>query len=187
LAAVLQKPPMKNKHLIIIASILVLFAGLFALRVYNKSKHGHLTGNAEKNHDVMKYFVHDDEGYVRVAFDRLESEFKNQNDLKLDAFSVRKLDTILNGSEDTVYNVYFVYNLATNMANKYFSKVSVLRGKPTLELYNLNAKTSPEYLKIKFENGITERDVMRSLKESLQQIPDSTRKVIIDTIKKTLK
>jgi hypothetical protein len=28
----------------------------------------------------MKYFVNDDEEYVRLAFNRLESEFQNPND-----------------------------------------------------------------------------------------------------------
>jgi hypothetical protein len=67
-------------------------------------------GNVESNHDVMKNWVNDNEEYIRIAFNRLEKEFKNPNDFDLDAFSVRKSDTIINGSQDTfIMSTLFIF------------------------------------------------------------------------------
>lgn len=134
----------------------------------------------------MKFFVEDYEQYIRIGFNRLESEFKNPNDFKLDAFSVRKRDTTLNGRQDTVYNIYFTYYLEQDKGHKYFSKVSIFDQTPTLQLYNLDTRINDEYLRLKAENDKTEREALQSIKESFQQMPDSTRKAIIDTIKKVL-
>lgn len=177
---------MKRKYIIILATVILLFVGLFAFRAYNRWHYKRYQANVKKNHDVMKYFVNDNEEYVRLAFNRLESEFKNPNDFRLDAFSVRKRDTTSSGNQDTVYNIYFTYYLINDNSNKYFSKVSVFGGIPILQLYNLDTRTNSEYLKIKTAKEKTERETMQSIKESFQQMPDSTRKKIIDTIKKVL-
>ena len=165
----------------------VLIVGLFALTACGGQHNKNDQANVEKNHDVMKYFVNDDEEYVRLAFTKLESEFQNPNDFKLDAFSVRKRDTVYGGNQDTIFNVYFTYYLSGDNGNKYFSKVSVFGGAPTLQLYNIDTKTNSEYLNIKTEKEKAERETMESIKESFQQMSDSTRKAIIDTIKKSLK
>jgi len=164
----------------------VLIVGLFALTGCGGQHNKNDQANIEKNHDIMKYFVNDDEEYVRLAFTKLESEFQNPNDFKLDAFSVRKRDTVYGGNQDTIFNVYFTYYLSADSGNKYFSKVSVFRGVPALQLYNIDTRTSSEYLNIKTEKEKAERETMESIKESFQQMPDSTRKAIIDTIKKSL-
>jgi hypothetical protein len=166
--------------------VIVLVAGLFAFRTYNRWHYNKYEGNVEKNHDVMKYFVNDNEEYVRVSFNRLEAEFKDPNDFKLDAFSVRKRDTSFNGNQDTIYNIYFTYYLINENDSKYFSIVSVFDGTPTLQLYNLDTRENSEYLKIKTEKEKTESETIQSIKESFKQMPDSTRKAIVDTIKKVL-
>ena len=178
---------MKRKYIVILAIVIVLFAGLFAFRTYSRWHYKKYEANVEKNHDIMKYFVNDNEEYVRLAFNKLESEFKNPNDFELDAFSVRKRDTAFNGKPDTVYSIYFTYFLTSDNVNKYFSKVSVVNGIPTLHLYNLDTRENSEYLKIKSEKDKTEREAIQSIKQSFQQMPDSTRKAIADTIKKVLK
>ena len=133
-------------------------------------------GNIESNQDVMKYFVNDNEGYIRIAFNRLEKEFKNPNDLKLNAFSVRKQDTIINASQDTVYNIYFVYFLYPDTINKYFSEVSVLAAKPELKIYNIDTKKSDEYRKIKTEKEKLEQEAVKELNKVFKQMKDSLRK-----------
>ncbi len=178
---------MKRKYIITLTIVIVLVVGLFAFRTYSRWHYKNYEVNVEKNHDVMKYFVNDNEEYVRIAFNRLESEFKNPNTFKLDAFSVRKRDTTFNGNQDNIYNIYFTYFLTDGNENKYFSKVSVFGGRPTLQLYNLDTRENSEYLKLKGEKDKTEQETMQSIKESLQQLPDSTRKAISDTVKKTLK
>jgi hypothetical protein len=153
---------------------------------YKDWKHKINYANIEENHDVMKYFVNDNEEYIRIAFNKLESEFRNPNNFKLDAFSVRKRDTTINGTQDTVYNIYFTYFIDSDKGKKYFSKVSVLGRTPTLQLYNLDTKTNEEYLTLKIEKDKMERETFESIKESFEQMPDSTRKAIVDTIKKIL-
>ena len=170
----------------IMLTIPTVAVGLFVLTACGGLHKKNDQVNVEKNHDVMKYFVNDDEEYVRLAFNRLESEFQNPNDFKLDACSVRKRDTAYGGNQDTIFIVYFTYYLSGGNGNKYFSKVSVFGGTPTLQLYNIDSKSNPEYLKIKTEKEKAERETMELIKESFQQMPDSTRRAIIDTIKKSL-
>jgi hypothetical protein len=178
---------MKRNYTIMASIPCVLIVVLFALTGCGDQHHKNDPANAEKNHDVMKYFVNDNEEYVRLAFTRLESEFQNPNDFKLDAFSVRKRDTVYGGNQDTIFNVYFTYYLSGDNENKYFSKVSVFASSPTLQLYNIDTRTNSEYRNIKTEKEKVERETMESIKESFQQMPDSTKKAIIDTIKKSLK
>jgi hypothetical protein len=133
-------------------------------------------GNVESNHDVMKNWVNDNEEYIRIAFNRLEKEFKNPNDFDLDAFSVRKSDTIINGSQDTIYNVYFVYFLNTGSKNKYFSKVSVLTSNPELIIYNADTRINEEYKKIKTEKEQQEHEMMKELNDVYKRLKDSLKK-----------
>jgi hypothetical protein len=167
-----------------IFGLICIITLLVTLRLTNKNGSS-VSTNSSKNHDVMKYFVDDNEEHVRLAFNRLESEFKDPNDFRLDAFSVRTSDTTINGNDEPIYNIYFTYFLAPD-SNKYFSKVSVFGDTPKLQLYNLDTRTNTEYQNIKTENEKTERESIQSLKESFEQMPDSTRIRIIDTIKKIL-
>ena len=152
---------------------------ILAVNTLKEINHKKKFGNVESNHDVMKTWVNDNEEYIRIAFNRLEKEFKNPNDFDLDAFSVRKRDTIINGSQDTVYNVYFVYFLNTDSTNKYFSKVSVLTSKPELIIYNADTHLNEEYKKIKTEKEQQEHEMMKDLKEL-----DNVFKRLKDSLKK---
>jgi hypothetical protein len=136
-------------------------------------KHKENFGNIESNHDVMKNWVYDNEEYIRIAFNRLESEFKTPNDFDLDAFSVRKKDTIVNGLIDTTYNIYFVYFLKPDTTNKYFSKVSVLSRKPELKIFNIDTKKNEEYINIKAENEKEEDEAVRDFNKVFKQLKDS--------------
>jgi len=127
----------------------------------------------------MKTWVNDNEEYIRIAFHRLEKEFKNPNDFDLDAFIVRKRDTIINRIQDTIYYVYFVYFLNTDSKNKYFSKVSVLTSNPELLIYNADTRSNEEYKKIKAENTQQEYEAFKGLKEV-----DSILKRLKDSLKK---
>jgi hypothetical protein len=165
------------------AFIIVFCLALFCVialshRVIQEEDHKKRFANIESNHDVMKYFVNDNEDYIRIGFNRLESEFKNPNDFNLDAFSVRKVDTIINGIQDTVYNIYFDYFLGSDKTTKYFSKVSVLDRIPSLSLYNLNTESSEEYSVIKSEKAESEKEAAKSIKEAFRQMPDSTKQMI---------
>jgi hypothetical protein len=132
--------------------------------------------NVESNRAVMKDWVYDSEEYIRIAFNRLEKEFKNPNEFILDAFSVRKNDTIINHYQDTLYNIYFVYFLKSDTINKYFSKVSVLKGQPELTLYNIDTRTNEEYFRIKTENVKEEQEMIRVTNRIFKQLKDSLKK-----------
>ena len=136
-------------------------------------RHKENFGNVERNHDVMKNWVYNNEEYIRIAFNRLESEFKNPNDFDLDAFSVRKKDTIVNGHTDTTYNIYFVYFLKADSTNKYFSKVSVFAGKPELKIFNIDTKKNEEYMTINAEKEEQENEAVREINKIVKQLKDS--------------
>ena len=150
--------------------IVITFQGFNTL---SKQKHKDNFGNIESNHDVMKNWVNDNEEYVRIAFNRLESEFTNPNDFDLDAFSVRKKDTIVNGLLDSTYNIYFVYFLKADTTNKYFSKVSVFTGKPELKIFNIDTKKNEEYINIKAEKEKQENELVQDLNKVFKQLRDS--------------
>lgn len=136
-------------------------------------------GNIESNHAVMKTWVNDDEEYIRIAFNRLQKEFKNPNDFELDAFSVRKHDTIINGVQDTIYNVYFIYFVNNDKKSKYFSKISVLTANPELKVYNADTRINEEYKRIKAEQEAQEYEMMKDLKDLnnvLKRFKDSLKK-----------
>ena len=175
------RPPDKKVQLFSIGYSIGVLALLVVISIVmldnlKRLKHKDNFGNVETNHDVMKTWVNENEGYIRIAFNRLEKEFKNPNDFELDAFSVRTRDTIINGIQDTIYNVYFVYFPNTDRKNKYFSKVSVLNSKPELKIYNADTRTNEEYKRIKAEKEEQEYEMMKNLKDlndTLKSLEDS--------------
>jgi hypothetical protein len=181
-----QRPSNKKNIVFLFSHGLTLISMIVIAIViqYKDLQYRNNYANIESNHDVMKYFVNDNEEYIRIAFNRLKSEFKSPNDFDLDAFSVRKQNTIANGIQDTIYNIYFTYFLGNDKTNKYFSKVSVLSGTPTLSLYNLDTKSNAEYSVIKSEKDNSERKAVESIKEAFRQMPDSTKKMIKKVLSK---
>ena len=176
----LRQPGKKKKIFLFGYSLgtLALLTVMIILGTKNlkEKKHKEEFGNIEANHSVMKNWVNDNEAYIRIAFDRLEKEFKNPNDFILDAFSVRKRDTTINGLADTVYNVYFVYFFNSDTINKYFSNVSVLAAKPELNIYNIDIRNSEEYQKIKKEKEEQEQEVFKELNKAYKLLKDSLQK-----------
>ena len=173
----LRRPEKKKKifsisYSIGVVSLLVVLSFLIQDNL-KRIRHKKNFGNVESNHDVMKNWVYDNEEYIRIAFYRLEKEFKNPNDFDLDAFSVRKKDTIVNGQIDTTYNIYFVYFLKADTTNKFFSKVSVFTGKPELRIFNIDTKKNEEYMNIKAEKEEQENELVQDLNKVFKQLRDS--------------
>ena len=71
-------------------------------------KHKENFGNIESNRAVMKDWVYDNEEYIRIAFNRLESEFTNPNDFDLYAFSLEK-KTLLSMGLLTLLIIFTLY------------------------------------------------------------------------------
>ena len=173
----LRRPEKKKKifsisYSIGVVALLVVLSFLIRDNL-RRIEHKEDFGNVESNHDVMKNWVYDNEEYIRIAFYRLEKEFKNPNDFDLDAFSVRKKDTIVNGHTDTTYNIYFVYFLKADTTNKYFSKVSVFTGTPELKILNIDTKKNEEYMNIKAEKEDQENELVQDLNKVFKQLKDS--------------
>lgn len=141
---------------------ITIILGTNRLREINHKKQ---FGNVDSNHHVMKTWVNDNEEYLRIAFNRLEKEFNTPNDFILDGFSVRKHDTTINGSQDTVYNIYFYYLLSPDTTTIYFSKVSVIASVPELKLHNIDSKKSEEYRGIDGEKKKQEAEMIKELKK----------------------
>lgn len=143
----LMMRPSARKKIIFLIPHIVAIAGLAAIVIVNRiavdEKRKNL--NSYENHSIMKFNVHDNEPYVRTAFDQLESRFDDPNDFSLDAFSVNKRDTIINNISDTIYTVYFAYYLKDDSRTKYFSKIAVVKNAPTLLEHIINTSTNAEY------------------------------------------
>ena len=173
----LRRPEKKKKIFSVSYSIgilvLLVVISLLFLDNLKRLKHKENFGNVESNHDVMKNWVNDKEEYLRIAFFRLESEFTNPNDFDLDAFSVRKKDSMVDGRIDTTYNIYFAYFLKPDTTNKYFSKVSVFTGKPELKIFNIDTKKNEEYINIKAEKEKLEDEAVRDFNKIVKQLKDS--------------
>ena len=101
--------------------------------------------NSKENHSIMKFQVHDDEPYIRTAFNELEAEFDTPNDFSLDAFSVNKRDTIIDNKIDTIYTVYFAYYKKNAPRAEYFSKIAVVKDVPRMLEHMVNTRTNAEY------------------------------------------
>lgn len=153
--------------------IITIISGTVRLREINHNKQ---FGNIESNHHVMKTWVNDNEEFIRIAFNRLENEFKNPNDFLLDGFSVRKHDTTINGSRDTVYNVYFYYLLSPDTTTIHFSKVSVIASVAELKFHNIDAKESEGISSYDAEKKRQGAEVIKELKKALIIVKDSLRK-----------
>src|SRR6186713_3303792 len=173
----LRLPEKKKKIFSISYSIgvlaLLVVISILMLENLKRIKHKENFGNVESNHAVMKNWVYDNEEYIRIAFNCLESAFKNPNDFDLDAFSVRKKDTIVNGLIDTTYNIYFAYFLKADTTNKYFSKVSVFTDKPELKIFNIDTKKNEEYMNIKAEKEEQENEAVREVNKMVKLLKDS--------------
>jgi hypothetical protein len=181
----LKLKPIKKRNKIFLAGNSVSFSGLIALMIFlffNSETSSHKLKNKEDNHTVMRYFVNDDEPYIRIAFDRLEAKFANPDTFKLNSFAVRSIDTVLNGSKDSLFNVYFTYYLV-NDSTRYLSKISVWQGMPNIHVFNDKASENNEYAVIQSENDVKEHEFIKSFKKDLEKLPDSSREKIREEIK----
>ena len=186
----LKLKPISKKNRIFLIGYSISLVALLILTVifqYKAWDHKQNFANIEDNHDVMKYWVNDYDEHIKVAFTKLESTFENPNDFKLNSYFVRSQDTLINNnSKETVYNIYFTYSLTNDTSLQYFSKVAVFQNSPTLLIYNQNTKTNSEYLNLKSQNDKEGVEALQSLKNTLNQLPDSVKKALRDTIRKTI-
>ena len=185
LFSVIIKSPSKESYFYLSGQCLIILAFLSYL-VYDsheKKLHDEDFGNMEYNHSFL-LLGHENDSipyptpeYVVSGFNLLENQFKNKNDFKLKAYYSSFADSLFNGHVDTLYNVYFEYLDKSNI--KYFSKIGVFKGKATLNILDGNVLTDKKYIMIKnaYKDELASR--IESIKKSINELPDSTRKKLL--------
>jgi hypothetical protein len=179
------KPVKKRSRLFILShlSLLLCFITLVVVIEFQEWDFERKFGNFDHNHGMFKHLEKDDPLYVKAAFKELESSFVDPNSFRLTGFSANSRDTSINGLQYPVYNIYFTYFQDADSEIEYFSKVSVMDGVPSIKLHNLNAATSEEFWLEKVRRAKLEGELMSGLRESFDELPDTLRKKLVDTLK----
>lgn len=170
------KPKHKKNQVFLISHIIVI-AGFAAISLWARLEARKILAidNARRNRVTMWYSVDDNEKYILTGFERLESEFGNPNDLTLDAFSVRKRDTVIGNTRDTLYTVYYAYYLR-GKKGLHFSKLAMWQNKPELLIFNQPTKSNEEYKVIQAGKDTNEQEAVKLTKEAFEMIDSINKK-----------
>lgn len=171
---------------LLIVCVITVF---IAWTTFQKKQHEKLFGNIEDN----RYFVGlraisdapgHDTTYIARAFLTLESKFENPNSFRLFKYTTSRNDTVVDLVTEKIENVYFTY---TAEKQELFAKVAVFRNSVKVLQLNERPDLSSEYriADNKFQQQKYEH--LESLRRSLEELPDSTRKRIIKTLKSAYK
>jgi hypothetical protein len=157
-------------------SLFLLMGILNTVSHYKESAHKKKFGNVEYNRGFMNSWVNTDEGYINIAFSKLESQFPDSNVLALNSFSVHKNDTLADNLNDTIYTVWFTYLLENKQQDTFFSKINVFRLTPTIELFNIKTRDNPEFTKKQKESRKFQEEAFRELRKAIRQLDDTIHK-----------
>ena len=187
ISVIAQKP--YREHWYYIAGQVIVIGGVIYLilnNIYEARRHQKNYGNIESNHsfvDLDNRHTSEDEP-VKKAFRKLESSFENPNAFHITKYNSYWGDTLRDMRLDSVFLVYFTYTVDKK---ELFSKVSVLEDTARIEILHGDARTDPEYLRIMEDWNNMKLEQLESIRESLKDLPDSTRRQLQDTIRKLLK
>lgn len=165
---------LKNKNRIFIVGHCIglgLFLLLIGSTVYDSYAENRNVNSIE-NQRIMNTWVNPGEEYIKIAFDRLESEFNSPNDFILTSFSVRTRDTTVNGLPDTIYKIYFTYHLKKEEETKGLSKVEVFNNKAILMLHNFDETSIEEFVQI-IKDSDKNAATFDSVLEMIKNLPDT--------------
>ena len=157
-------------------SLFLLIGILNTVSHYKELAHKKKFGNIEYNRGVMNSWVNPDEGYIMIAFSKLESQFPDSNALKLNSFSVHKTDTLADKVNDTIYTVWFTYLLENKQQDTFFSKINVFRSTPAIELFNIKASDNPEFKKRQEKTRKDEEKIFGEIRKAIRQLGDTIHK-----------
>jgi hypothetical protein len=186
LLSVIFKKPAKEPWFYLFGQVLV-FGCLITISVsewIKDAKHDRQFGNIEHNHSLVELDNKDeshswftkDQGYIKVAFRKLESGFTDPNSFHLTSFFTRKRDTTVTSYSDTIYSVYFSYEIAGK--KEMFSKVSVFENKASIDIFNQGVESNGDYRKLKHDIDESAREVFDSAKKAIDELPDSIKRKI---------
>jgi hypothetical protein len=157
-------------------SLFLLIGILNTVAHYKEEAHKKKFGNIEYNRGFMNSWLNPDEGYINVAFSKLESQFPDSNVLELNSFSVHKTDTVADNVIDTIYTIWFTYRLESQQHDTFFSKINVFRTNAEIELFNLKPRDNAEFRKKQEKSRKYEEEVFGEIRKAMRQIDDSTRR-----------
>ena len=179
-----------RKQTVLYVSIQSLFVLAIPAKIvidrYKDDIHQQKFGNIEDNRSFMR-FTSDSTGSSTdstyrttkqwIAFEKLESEFKDPNSFSLGRGLYFKKDTLINAIRDSVFFAYFIYTYAGE--NKY-AKIRVIDNRATIEVFNGDI-TNSEFQRIKSKYDAGRKESIESLKRTLDIMPDSESQQVVDT------
>jgi hypothetical protein len=139
ISVLIKKPNHESKFYWIgqLASILLVTAFF----IYAWEDNNHKRSNAEENELTIRNVTDSDSRpFVLPAFDSLKLKFKSPNDLHL--------NSVTSFVNDDGLTVYFAYNLIADHAKEYYSKYKVENGQARLVQFNLDTRSTIDYLHV---------------------------------------
>lgn len=170
------------KGYIVSSLLFVSFIFYFKYEAWFENKY---YGNAIANNESIKSLLVGGDSFVPRAFKALESKFEDPNQISLNSFIVTKEFKVLKSERDTTHNVYFKYFLGNDLKKEYAAKVSVHNNRFDLIFLNQSAAINYKEIYKDEEFGFGD-EASDDIASSFQKLSDSSRIVIIDTIKKVL-
>ncbi|HVU95792.1 MAG TPA: hypothetical protein VHE34_11240 [Puia sp.] len=165
-------------HFTVILTI-VLLAGI---KTYIYRVHQRDLENVNDNHSFVNLNKSSYEpyrlDYHRTAFLKLESGLNDPNGFRLEKYSCRWKDTVINSAPDTIYFVYFTY---LKDSKALFAKVTVWGDSALIN--SMDSETKPD-----LDNEFTKAGPwgrngdLESVQRSLKDLPDSTQKKVLDIL-----
>ncbi|OQP61963.1 hypothetical protein A3860_30185 [Niastella vici] len=161
-------------------------AAFILYQFYLTEKHELRFGNIEHNHSMVgldRDSIYDsfDVSYIKTAFLKLESKFKDPNSFHLTSFFTIRRDTVSSNYNETVYTVYFAYT-TTPEKKQLFSKISVLENQPTIDIFNGDALHHGEYKYLKAKEKQHQIEQMNEIKEALKDLPDTIKQQMRESL-----
>src|SRR5690606_26073513 len=96
------------------------------------------------NH-ALKSIKDETKGSFLIALKELNSNLNSPIDNDIQRFIVVNKDTIVNEENEKLVKIYFFYTTNIKKRDTLFSRISIYREKPTLELFNAKSTGNSEY------------------------------------------
>lgn len=168
----------------------VVFVTLVAFLTYMGQREDRLSAKrANREWIENNRLMREDEKYLEIAFNRLESEFERPDDFRLNSYFVRSRDTVVNGIPDTIHKVFFTYYVRDDMRT-WLSKIEVFQKTAALLSHKFDYRLVQEYLVEKHESDAEVRAVLDTVREVINRLPDTSahkqllREVVEDFLEK---
>ena len=134
-------------------------------------------GNIESNEDYFKYFIENNKEEKRIAFDTLIKKFKDRNAIRITGSASDGIDTIINGSPDTMYHLQFFYK-KNNQTENYKSDFTIFKRIAHLNFYDRLLDANDEY-----KRDTLTKKAIQNVQDAIKDAPDSIKKIVTDNFK----